>query len=387
MEYVGRQISVLGSTGSIGTQTLAVCRALGLRVAALTAHSNTALLEAQARTYLPDIVAVADTAKASALRVALADTPVKVLAGPEALIEAATLPGVHTVVGAIVGIAGLAPVLAAARAGKTIALANKEPLVAGGKLVIETARQHAATILPVDSEHSAIFQCMQAGLKEDVAGVLLTASGGPFFGKTKAELADITPAQAMRHPNWEMGAKITIDSATLMNKGLELIEAMWLFDLTPDQVEVIIHRQSILHSAVYYKDGSLIGQMGVPDMRTAIQYAITYPHRKPVEGMEKLSLAAIGTLTFAQPDRSVFQCLAACEMAAGRGGLYPAAVNAANEVAVALFLAGKISFLDIGRLVQDTIDRMRLPLDVTLESVLAADAAARNHVRGALQRI
>ncbi len=376
-----KHIAVLGSTGSIGRQTLEVCRSLGIRPAALTAHSNTELLEAQAREFLPQLVVVAEESLASSLKIALADTPVQVAAGPQALEEAATLPLADTVVGAIVGMAGLAPVLAAAKAGKTIALANKEPLVSAGALVTAAVREHGARLVPVDSEHSAIFQCLHAGEGRDVAGVLLTASGGPFFGKSREELAAVTVADALKHPNWVMGAKITVDSATLMNKGLELIEAMWLFGLTPDQIEIVVHRQSIIHSGVVFADGSLVAQMGLPDMRTAIQYALTYPRRYPVEGMSPLSLTQIGSLSFAAPDRSTFACLAACESAARKGGLYPAAAGGANEEAVALFLEGKLPFLQIGELVQGAVETLRLTRKVTLATVLEADAAGREYVR------
>lgn len=380
-EFSEIAISVLGSTGSIGRQTLDVCRSLGIRPVALTAHSNIQLLETQAREFLPQLVVVTEESLASSLKVALADTPVQVKAGPQALEEAATLPQAQSVVGAIVGMAGLAPVLAAAKAGKTIALANKEPLVSAGALVTQTAREHGARIIPVDSEHSAIFQCLHGGERRDVAKILLTASGGPFFGKSREELKAVTAADALRHPNWSMGAKVTVDSATLMNKGLEFIEAMWLFDLAPDQIEVVVQRQSIVHSGVFFADGSLIAQMGVPDMRTAIQYALTYPRRYPVQGVPSLNLAQIGALTFATPDRSTFTCLAACEAAARKGGLYPAAVNGANEGAVALFLEGKITFLEIGELVQGALEELNLPREITLASVLEADAAGREYAR------
>jgi len=381
MNFERKKIAVLGSTGSIGTQALAVCRDLGLRPVALSARANIALLEEQAREFIPDLVVVEDCAQAALLKIALADTPVKVEAGQSALIEAATHPGADVIVGAIVGIAGLVPVLEAAKAGKTIALANKEPLVAAGELVMRTAKENGARIIPVDSEHSAIFQCLHAGEREDVAGVLLTASGGPFFGKTKRELEEITPQQAVRHPNWSMGAKISVDSATLMNKGLELIEAVWLFGLSAEQIEITVHRQSILHSAVYFADGSLIGQMSLPDMRSAIQYAITYPRRAPVQGLSKLSLTELGALTFEKPDRNLFECLPVCEKAAKLGGLYPAAANAANEQAVALFLEEKLPFLRIGQLVGQALEQLNLPRNLTLENIFEADTLARAFVR------
>jgi len=381
MEFHGKKIAVLGSTGSIGTQTLAVCRNLGIRPVALTGRENITLLEKQAREFFPDMVVVEDPARAAILKAALSDTPVKVASGRSAMIEVATSPNVEVVVGAVMGIAGLVPVMEAAKAGKTIALANKEPLVAAGELITGAAEKSGGRIIPVDSEHSAIFQCLHAGGREDVTGVLLTASGGPFFGKTKKELEGITPQQAIRHPNWSMGAKISVDSATMMNKGLELIEAVRLFGLEAGQIEIAVHRQSILHSAVYFADGSLVGQMSLPDMRSAIQYALTYPRRFPVKGLDKLSLTKLGALTFEEPDRSVFQCLGACEKAAQRGGLYPAAINAANEEAVSLFLEGKLSFLRIGELVWEVLERLNLPGELTLESVVETDAQARAFVR------
>ena len=376
-----KKISILGSTGSIGTQTLAVCRDLGLRPVCLSAHRNIAVLEAQAREFGPDMVVVSDPAAAALLKVSLGDTGIKVVGGQSAMVEAATLPQAEIVVGAMVGIAGLLPILEAAKAGKTIALANKEPLVVAGELVTRAARESGAKIIPVDSEHSAIFQCLQAGKRGDVTGLLLTASGGPFFGRRKKELENVTPEQAIAHPNWAMGPKISVDSATLMNKGLELIEAAWLFGLEAAQIEIAIHRQSILHSGVYYADGSLIGQMGVPDMRTAIQYALTYPGRLPVGGVGRLSLTQLGALTFEQPDRDTFECLRACEKAASLGGLYPVVANAANEAAVSLFFKGKLPFLRIGELVSLAIQRLSVPQKVTLENILYVDDIARAFVR------
>ena len=378
-DLANKKISILGSTGSIGTQTLAVCRELGLRPVCLGVHKNIALLEAQAREFLPDMVAVSDPAAAAQLEAALRDTQIKVVGGKEAMVEVTHMAEV--IVGAMVGAAGLVPVLEAAKAGKTIALANKEPLVVAGELLMRTAHDNGAKIIPVDSEHSAIFQCLHAGAREDVTGVLLTASGGPFFGKTAHELEAVTPGQAVRHPRWSMGAKISVDSATLMNKGLELIEAISLFGLNAGQIEIAVHRQSILHSAVYFADGSLIGQMSLPDMRSAIQYALTYPRRVPVRGLEKLSLTKLGALTFEPPDRKTFQCLAACEKAAKLGGLYPAAVNAANEEAVALFLEEKLPFLKIGDLVVQTLERLNIPREITLENIFEVDQEARAFVR------
>ena len=376
-----KKISILGSTGSIGVQTVEVCRALGIRPVCLSARRNIKLLEAQAREFLPGLVAVEDSRAAGQLKVALSDTPVKVISGKDALLEASTHPEADVVVGAIVGIAGLPPTLEAARAGKRIAIANKEPLVAGGEILTRAVSEGGGELIPVDSEHSAIFQCLGAGRREDVAGLLLTASGGPFFGRSRSELVNITPNQATTHPNWKMGAKITVDSATLMNKGLELIEAVRLFGVTPKQIEVVIHRQSILHSAVYFRDGSLIGQMGLPDMRTAIQYAISYPNRLEVRGQGRLSLTDVATLTFERPDRETFECLAACERAIELGGLYPAAVNSAGEAAVALFLGGRLDFLRIGELVNLSLEKLKLPGAVTFENIMEVDNIARSFIK------
>lgn len=386
MYRTNQQVSILGSTGSIGRQTLRVCRSLGIRVAALTAHTNIAMLEAQARAYLPDLVVVGNEALLPQLRVALADTPVKVAGGEAALEMAAALPQAGTVVAAIVGIAGLRPVLAAAGAGKMIALANKESLVSGGELVTGEVKRNNASLVPVDSEHSAIFQCLNGEERRDVSGVLLTASGGPFFGKSAAELEKVTPQQALCHPNWDMGDKITIDSATMMNKGLEMIEAMWLFGLSREQIEIVIHRQSIVHSGVFFDDGSLITQMGYPDMRIAIQYALTYPRRRMVEGVSQLSLTELGSLTFEQPDRSAFLCLPACELAAAKGGFYPAVANGANEAAVQQFMEGNISFLQIGELVMGAVEQLRMPEDITLELIWEADALGRGFVERELSK-
>lgn len=376
---MNKEIVILGSTGSIGTQSLMVLRNLGLRVGALAAGSNIQLLEEQAREFSPRVVVVQDESRYKALKTALADTDIRVEAGGEAVCAAAALDSADLVVNAVVGIAGLRPTLAAIEAGKELALSNKEALIAGGKLVMSTARKHGVDVIPIDSEHSAIFQCLLAGRREDLSGVILTASGGPFAGKTRAELAAVEVKHALAHPNWSMGAKITIDSATLMNKGLEFVEAMWLFDLTPDQIEVVVHRQSIVHSAVEFADGSVIAQMGVPDMRGAIQYAITYPDRLPTGGM-RLSLADCGSLTFEKPDLDTFACLDVMIRAAGEGGLAPCVVNGANEAAVALFLAGKIGFLRIGELAQAALEAVKPQPAHSLADIEAADAAAREYV-------
>ena len=380
---MARTVSILGSTGSIGRQAREVCAHLGLRVAALAAHHSVQLLEEQARRFHPAQVAVVDRTAAADLKIRLADTGIRVQAGEEALIEAACCETADTVLNAVVGIAGLLPTVAAIEAGKDIALANKETLVAGGHLVMPMAARHEVRMLPVDSEHSAIFQCLQG--HTDAAAIeriLLTASGGPFFGRTRAELAAVTPAMALRHPTWQMGAKITIDSSTLMNKGLELIEARWLFDVRPDQIEIVVNRESILHSAVAFVDGAVIAQLGLPDMKLPIQYALTWPDRLPMDG-GRLSLAQLGTLSFARPDEETFRCLPLCREAIRRGGGYPCVANGANEEAVALFLAGKLRYLEIAERIEEAMARWPdEPVD-TVEAVLAADAFARRVVRAA----
>ena len=370
-----RVISVLGSTGSIGTQTLEVAASLGLRVAALTANRSIDLLEQQARQFHPILVAAADQTAAVSLAQRLNDTDITVLSGEEGILAAAALPQADTVVTALVGIAGLRPTLTAVDCGKRIALANKETLVCAGPLVMERAREKGAEIVPVDSEHSAIFQSLQGSRHGEIKRILLTASGGPFYGMTREELADVTPAHALKHPNWDMGAKVTIDSATLMNKGLELLEAMSLFSVEPDRIEILVHRESILHSAVEYCDNSVIAQLGAPDMRLPIQYALTWPDRAPGPA-DTLDLIAAGKLTFARPDLNTFRCLALAIRAAGTGGTAPAVLNGANEVAVARFLAGEIGFLDVADTVEYALSRVPVrPL--SLENVFEADDLAR----------
>lgn len=382
-----KKLSLLGSTGSIGTQALQVVQNLREQgekweVAALAARSSVNRLEEQARQFHPDVVAVFDEGAALSLRQSLRDTDIQVLSGMEGLCEAAAWPGADLTLNAVVGMVGLQPTLAALQAGKALALANKETLVAGGAIVMETARKRNLPILPVDSEHSAIFQCLQ-GCPERGAlkKLVLTASGGPFFGRSRQELAGVTREQALRHPNWDMGAKITIDSATMMNKGLEVMEASWLFDLPEHRIEVVVHRESVIHSMVEYQDNAVVAQLGVPDMEVPIQYALTYPLRMPSPAGE-LDLCALGKLTFYPPDREAFPCLELCREALRRGGLVPAAANGANEQAVALFLEGKIGFLDIPRLVEAAMDRQD-PGVVTLEAVLEADREARAFVAGA----
>lgn len=371
-----RALSVLGSTGSIGRQTLEVAAACGHRVLALTAHHNIALLEQQARTFHPILAAAADPTAAAALAMRLSDTDIRVLAGEEGVLAAARLPQADTAVTALVGIAGLAPTLAAIDSGKRIALANKETLVCAGPLVMARAREKGAEIVPVDSEHSDIFQSLQGSSPKELRRILLTASGGPFFGWSREALEGVTPARALQHPNWSMGAKVTIDSATLMNKGLELLEAMSLFDVPPEKIQILIHRESILHSAVEYCDNSVIAQLGDPDMRLPIQYALSWPDRTPGPA-RPLDLLSVGKLTFAQPDLETFRCLALAIRAAREGGTAPAILNGANEVAVERFLAGKIGFLQIPQVVEAALDTVPRAAALTLESIQAADQAAR----------
>ena len=373
-----KTISLLGSTGSIGVQALDVARMHGYRVVGLAAGKNIKVLEQQAREFKPLLVAVADSEAAIQLKIALADTDIKVIGGSDAICEVARLE-CDTVLNAIVGIAGLRPTLAAIEAGHDIALANKETLVAAGSIVMKKAKEANVKILPVDSEHSAIFQSMQGVPQGAVSKILLTASGGPFFGKTKEELKDVTVQMALKHPNWDMGAKITIDSATMMNKGLEVIEAMHLFDVRPDDIEVLVHRESIIHSAIETCDGAVIAQLGTPDMRIPIQYALTYPDRYACPA-PKLSLTDIAKLTFYKPDYEAFTCLKACLNAARDGGLRPAAANGANELCVDLFLKGKIGFLDIGELVASAAEATSKAENYTLDDVFEADKMAREYV-------
>ena len=374
-----KRLIILGSTGSIGVQALEVAERNGYRVTALAAGKNTQLLEKQARKFKPDIVAVSDESAAQDLKIRLQDTDIKVFSGEDGVCAAAQYEG-DIVLNAIVGIAGLRPTLAAIDAGKTIALANKETLVAGGEIVNRRLKETGVKLLPVDSEHSAIFQSLQGAPHGSVKKILLTASGGPFYGKTKKDLESVTVKDALNHPNWSMGAKITVDSATLMNKGLEVIEAVRLFDVAPDDIEVLVHRQSIVHSGIELSDGAVIAQLGTPDMRLPIQYALTYPERADF-AFEHLSLADIGTLTFARPDTDTFRCLPICIEAVKRGGLAPAAVNGANEEAVALFLSGKIKFLQIAEMAQKALISVNNKKEYTIEDVFEADKAARQLIR------
>ena len=380
---MSKRISILGSTGSIGRQSLDVIAACGMEAAALTANSNAARMEEQVRQFKPELAVMMDERAAADLRGRLADTPVRVAAGMEGLLEAAELPSADTVLTAVVGMIGLRPTMAAIREGKRIALANKETLVCAGQLVMEEARDFGAEILPVDSEHSALFQSLQ-GCRDrgEVRRLILTCSGGPFFGKTRAELQGMTRKDALQHPNWSMGAKITIDSATLMNKGLEFIEAMHLYQMSPEKISIVIHRESIIHSLVEYCDHGMIAQLGAPDMRLPIQYALTWPRR--IGGpADPLDLCSCGPLTFAQPDLDTFRCLDLALKAARTGGTAGAVLNGANEAAVALFLEDRIGFLEIADRVALALERVPVIQEPSMTQILEADQAAREAVLSA----
>jgi len=378
---IEQNISILGSTGSIGTQTLEVAREYkGIKIKAISANSNIKLLEEQAREFKPELVAVADEQQAKKLKVMLADTDIKVLGGAEGLLEAATINNADTVVTAVVGISGLAPTIEAIKSKKNIALANKETLVTGGHIVTELAKENGIKILPVDSEHSAIFQSLMGNDKKDVKRILLTASGGPFFGKTKEELKNVTLEQALKHPNWDMGAKITIDSSTLVNKGLEVIEAKWLFDVDIDRIEVLVHRQSIVHSMVEYIDNGVIAQLGTPDMRLPIQFALTYPHRLPMTQNE-IDFTQVGMLTFEKPDTETFFALELAKKAGREGGILPTVFNSADEAAVELFIDKKISYLGISEAIAYAMDKVKNIQNPSLEEIMLADKEARQIVK------
>lgn len=371
-----KTLAVLGSTGSIGVQALEVARLRGFEIVALTSNVRTDILEGQIREFSPRMAAVADEKAAAELKIKVADTSTRILAGREGVAECAAC-GADTVLNSIVGIAGLEPTLRAIEASSTLALANKESLVAGGRLVTDAAESRGVSILPVDSEHSAIFQSMQGCRdKRQIKRLILTASGGPFFGRSRAELEKVTPEQALRHPNWSMGAKITIDSATMMNKGLELIEAAWLFGVKAENIDILVHRQSVVHSLVEFVDNSVIAQLGVPDMRIPIQYALTYPDRF-VSPVRQLSLEEFGSLTFEKPDYETFSCINLCKRAFEMGGLYPAAANAANEKANELFRQGRIGFLDIPRAVENSLGMSFPEGGHTLADVFEADSLVR----------
>lgn len=373
-------ISVLGSTGSIGTQTLDVAAQCGFQVAAITANRSTDKLEKQARRFRPELVAAYDESAAAELRIRLADTGIRVASGMEGLIEAATLPSADTVVTAVMGMIGLRPTLAAIDAHKRIALANKETLVCAGELVMARAAQEGVEIVPVDSEHSAIFQCLQGCAdRGEVKRLILTASGGPFFGWSRERLQNVTKADALKHPNWSMGAKITIDSATLMNKGMEFIEAMRLYHMPPEKIQIVVHRQSIIHSLVEYCDNAILAQIGSADMRLPIQYALTWPRRTKAAATE-LDLFSCPELTFQRPDPETFRCLGIALECAKKSGTTCAVMNGANEAAVDLFLHDKIGFLDIADLVEHALAVVPAQSAEHLDAVLEADRAAREAV-------
>ena len=376
-----KKIAILGSTGSIGTQTVDILPSIDAEVVALTTNRRINLLEEQARALHPKMVCAMDENAAKELKIKLADTDIKVLTGMDGLIACAAESGADIVVTAVVGMVGLLPTMAAIKAGKDIALANKETLVCAGGLVMSAAKQYGVRILPVDSEHSAIFQCVQAAKGNPIDKILLTASGGPFFGKKIEEMRGMTREQALAHPNWSMGAKITIDSATMMNKGLELIEAMWLYDLPPEDIEIVVHRESIVHSAVEFADGAVIAQLGLPDMRLPIQLALTWPQRVPCK-VPRMSLAEVAKLTFYAPDYEAFPALNLAKHAASLKGDRGAVLNGANEAAVGLFLNGKIGFTDIAERVSHALEAIPYKKDITLDDVLAADKAAREIVLG-----
>jgi 1-deoxy-D-xylulose-5-phosphate reductoisomerase len=373
-----KSIIILGSTGSIGTNTLDIVQRFPeeFRVMGLTGGGNVEKLEEQIRTFKPKAVAVSAESSAAALRTRCAGLPLEILAGEEGIAQVAAMPGAELVISAIVGAAGLVPTLAAIRSGKHIALANKEPMVMAGKLMQQEARHHSVRIFPVDSEHSAIFQSLEGHRIEDVRRLILTASGGALWTLTKEELHDVTPERALQHPNWKMGSKITIDSATLMNKGLEVVEARWLFGIPESQIDVLIHRESIVHSLVEYKDRSMIAQLGLPDMRTPISYAMRYPERMPLD-LPSLDLTDVGTLTFCRPDHDRFPCLNLGYESLRVGGTMPAAMNAANEIAVDAFLNGGIRFVEIAEVIRSTMNAHAHQAITCLDDALEADRWAR----------
>ena len=375
-----KKVSILGSTGSIGTQSLEVCEKHGFEIVALAVNNSVDMLENQARKFKPKYVGIFNEDKFTELKNRLADTNIKILCGMDGLCEIASLEENDIVLNSVVGMVGLLPTLVAINSGKDVALANKETLVAGGELVMSLAKKKNVKIYPVDSEHSAIFQCLQGNKREQLNKIILTASGGPFYGYTYEQLKNVTKADALHHPNWTMGNKITIDSATLMNKGLEFIEAKWLFDLTPEQIEIVVHRQSVVHSAVEYKDYAVIAQMGVPDMKIPIQYALLYPDRLDCP-TKQLSLTDYGTLTFEKPDYTTFKCLSSAIDAISRGGAYPCLINSANEEAVQAFLNDEIKFIQIGEIVSSVLDKFKFSTISGYDDVMKADRDAREYVR------
>lgn len=381
-----KKLIVLGSTGSIGRQALDVCEKLGgIRVVGLAAGSNISLLEEQARKYKPEIVSVMDPSKGNDLKTRLKDTTTKVVWGLEGMLETAAFGNADTVLTSIVGIAGLLPTMKAIEAGKNIALANKETLVTAGKLVMEAAKRNNVNIFPVDSEHSALFQSLSGNRSQDVDKLILTASGGPFRGYSAKELEKVTLKQALNHPNWSMGNKITIDSATMMNKGLEVIEAKWLFNVELSKIEVLVHPQSIIHSMVSYIDGSIIAQLGVPDMRIPIQLSLTWPERQE-NSFGRVDFMKLKSLTFEKPEPKVFRCLTFAEQAANTGGSMPTVMNAANEIAVSLFLAGEISFTGIMDLIENVMQNHKMHTNPSLDDIIEADAWGRKETMRLFKR-
>ena len=375
-------ISILGSTGSIGTQTLDIVRDHSdeFKVTAITGNKNVALLERQAREFKPELVCVADTASARELKIKLKDTNIKVLGGKESLVEASSIQNADTVVTAVVGMTGIEPTISAIKSKKRVALANKETLVAAGSIIKECEAEYGKCIIPVDSEHSAIFQSMQGMAdKREIKKILLTASGGPFYGKKREDLVNITPDDALHNPNWDMGAKVTIDSSTLVNKGLEMIEAKWLFDIPMDKIEVVVHRQSVLHSAVEFVDNAVIAQLGMPDMRVPIQYALTYPNRMSIQRNE-LDLTEYASLTFEKPDTKTFYALELARKAGTEGGTLATVFNAADEAAVELFLRGELSYLGISEAIEYAMNEHNNIKNPTLSDIYDADQEAREAV-------
>ena len=374
-----KALVILGSTGSIGTQALDVCRTLGIRVCGLSAHKNIDLLERQIHEFNPHLVCVTDEKSALEIKKRIGNKS-EIITGTDALVEIASVSGADTVLNALVGVIGLRPTIAAIESGKDIAIANKEVLVTAGKLIMDLAQEKQVRILPVDSEHSAIFQCLQGNVGNTVKAIYLTASGGPFRKKSKSELETVTAADALKHPNWVMGPKITIDSASMMNKGLEVIEALWLFDLQLDQIVVLVHPQSIVHSMVEFADGAILAQLGVPDMRVPIQYALAYPNR-PDSGYERLNLLSCPSLSFEPPDTERFPCLRLAIEAAASGGLLPAVMNGANEVAVSAFLNGSIPFLRIPNIIESVMcSYNNVKENYSINDVIDADRWARERI-------
>jgi len=373
-----KNISIIGSTGSIGTQTLECVRNLGINVEGLSANSNIALLEKQINEFSPKIVSVGTEALALELKKKVG-SKCEISYGIEGVTEVATVPSAEMVVTSVVGIAGLIPTIAAIKKGKNIALANKETLVAAGEIVMKLAREYGVHIIPVDSEHSAIFQSLRGGNRNEVEKIILTASGGPFRGYTKEQLKNVTLAQALKHPNWSMGSKVTIDSATLMNKGLEVIEAKWLFGTDSGKIQVVVHPQSVIHSAVEFVDGSVIAQLGSPDMRLPIQYALTHPERANAN-FKKLDFTTMSSLTFEKPDKETFRCLQLAFDAIAVGGTLPAAMNAANEVAVSMFLKEKIKFYQIAEIVEDIMLKHTVNIKPSIDDIIEVDKWARTQI-------